>query len=167
VDEPVSTGSAHFPPQYGEPGSQADLLPWSFVEVRLRSAPNYWITTATPSGRPHARPIDGVWVDGALCFGGSDQTRWVRNLVANPAISVHLASNTEVVILEGAAQLVVDPGHPLAAPSAAASREKYPQYFSSDTPTFRPFWVLRPRVVYAWTLEGFPLGAARWRFGRR
>jgi hypothetical protein len=165
LDEPVSTRSARFPPGYGAPGHQADLLSWSFAEERLRSAPAYWVTTITPSGRPHARPVDGVWVDGALCFGGSDQTRWVRNLSANPAISVHLASNTEVVILEGDAELVTDEGDPLAAPSAAASREKYPQYYSSESPPFRPFWALRPRTVYAWTLEGFPRGAARWRFG--
>jgi hypothetical protein len=39
-----------------------------------------------------------------------------------------------------------------------------PQYFSGGPPLFRPFWVLRPAAVFAWTLEGFPRGAARWRF---
>jgi hypothetical protein len=105
-------------------------------------------------------------VDGALCFGGSEQARWVRNLLANAAVSVHLASNTEVVILEGTAERVVQADHPLAAPSAAASREKYPQYYSGETPPFQPFWALRPTTVYAWTLEGFPQGAARWTFDR-
>jgi hypothetical protein len=105
-------------------------------------------------------------VDGALCFGGSPETRWVRNLDVNPAISVHLASNAEAVILEGTAELVTNPDDPLAATSAAASREKYPQYYSADMP-FQPFWALRPRTVYAWMLEGFPRGAARWTFGRR
>jgi len=27
--------------------------------------------------------------------------------------------------------------------------------------------MLRPRIVYAWTLEGFPRGAARWTFDER
>jgi general stress protein 26 len=99
-----------------------------------------------------------------LCFGGSPETRWVRNLMANPSISVHLSSEAEAIILEGTAEYVTDPSHPLAAPSAAASKEKYPQYFSGDAPPFRPFWALRPTTAFAWTLEGFPRGATRWRF---
>ncbi|HEY3057550.1 MAG TPA: pyridoxamine 5'-phosphate oxidase family protein [Chloroflexota bacterium] len=162
--EPTSTRFARFPPGYGEPETLGDALPWSFVQERLRSAPNYWLATVTPSGRPHARPVDGVWVDGALCFGGSDKARWVRHLTANPAASVHLASNNDVVILEGEAHFITDDQHPLAGPSAAASRAKYPQYFSDASPTFQPFWLLRPSTAYAWTLDGFPRGAARWTF---
>ena len=152
-----------FPDGYGTPGGPESLLPWSHVEERMRRAANYWITTVSPEGRPHARPIDGVWVEGALCFGGSPQARWVRNLMANPAISVHLNSEAEAIILEGKAELVVDASHPLAAPSLAASREKYPQYYSGES-AFRPFWALRPTTAYAWTLEGFPGGATRWSF---
>jgi hypothetical protein len=165
--EPVSTRFAHFPPGYGEPETMGDPLPWSFVEERLRAAPNYWLATVAPSGRPHARPVDGVWVAGALCFGGSDKALWVRNLTVNPALSAHLANNNDVVILEGTAEFITDEQHPLVGPSAAASREKYPQYFTDAAPAaFQPFWMLRPRTVYAWTLEGFPRGAARWMFDR-
>jgi len=88
----------------------------------------------------------------------------VRNLMANPSISVHLSSEAEAIILEGTAEYVTDPSHPLAAPSTAASKEKYPQYFSGDESPFRPFWALRPTTAFAWTLEGFPRGATRWRF---
>ena len=165
MTEHRSIRSVHFPTEYGAPGSPDTLLPWSFVDQRMQAAANYWISTTSPSGRPHARPVDGVWVDGALCFGGSPETHWARNLVANPAISVHLASETEAVILEGRVELVTDAGHPLAGPCAAASREKYPQYYASEMPPpSLPFWALRPSTVYAWTLEGFPRGAARWTF---
>ena len=164
MTQPVEPRAVRFPPDYGKPGKAGELLSWSFVEERLAAAPNYWIATVTPSGRPHARPVDGVWVDGALCFGGSDKTLWVRNLTANPALSVHLASDTEAVILEGTAEYVTDPEHPLATPSTVASRAKYPQYYSGDSP-FQPFWAMRPSVAYAWTLERFPRDAARWTFG--
>jgi hypothetical protein len=40
----------------------------------------------------------------------------VKNLVANPAMSVHLSSEAEAIILEGTAELVVNASHPLAAP---------------------------------------------------
>jgi hypothetical protein len=87
--------------------------------------------------------------------------------MANPSISVHLSSSAEAVILEGTAAFITDPSHPLAAPFLAASKEKYPQYFSDPEPPFRPFWALRPATAYAWTLGGFPRGATRWRFEDR
>ena len=161
---PSSARAVHVPAAYGAPGGPESLLPWSLVEDRLRAAANYWITTVGPDERPHARPVDGVWVEGALCFGGSPETRWVRNLLTRPAISVHLSSEAEAIILDGTAELVADASHPLAAPSRAASREKYPQYYSGAAMPFRPFWTLRPTTAFAWTLEGFPKGATRWRF---
>jgi general stress protein 26 len=164
TDQPSSVRRADFPPDYGARGGAADEpLAWEHVEQRLRDAPNYWVSTVSADGRPLSRPIDAVWVEGALCFGGSPETRWVRNLQANPSISVHLPSGDDVVILDGTAELITDPGHPLAEASTAANREKYPQYFSGDDPPpSLPFWSLRPRVVYAWTLEGFPNRATRW-----
>src|SRR5438552_15841214 len=104
------------------------------------------MTTVGPPARPHARPVDGVWVG------------------ANPSISVHLSSEAEAIILEGTAEYVTDPSHPLAARSMAASREKYPQYVSGNDVSFRPFWALHPTTAFAWTLQGFPRGATRWRF---
>lgn len=159
-----SARSARFPAEYGNPGDSA-LVSWSEVEEKLRAASNYWLATVGPNGRAHVRPVDGVWVDGALCFGGSDETRWVRNLQANPAVTVNLASEAEAIILEGTAEMITDPDHPLARPSAEASVKKYPQYYSGDeTPAFQPFWAFRPARAFAWTLEGFPKSATRWRF---
>jgi general stress protein 26 len=158
---------ATFPSDYGPRGGPGDEpLDWVGVEALLRQAPNYWIATTGPDGRPHARPVDGVWVLGTLCFGGSPDTRWVRNLTANPSVGAHLPSGDDVVILEGTAAFVDDQDDPLAAASAAANREKYPQYFNTDDPSpAHPFWVLRPRVAYAWSLTGFPHRATRWDFG--
>jgi Pyridoxamine 5'-phosphate oxidase len=161
--ESFSARPVRFPAAYGAPGGPESLLPWSHVEERMRRASNYWIVTVGPD----ARPVDGVWVDGALCFGGAPETRWVRNLMANPSISVHLSSEAEAIILEGAAEYVSEPSHALAAPAMAASREKYPQYYSGPETPFRPFWALRPATAFAWTLEGFPRGATRWRFQGR
>jgi hypothetical protein len=167
-DQPSSATRAAFPPAYGARGGQGDeLLAWEHVEQRLRDAPNYWVATVTAGERPHARPVDGVWVEGALCFGGSPGTRWVRNLNENQSISVHLPSGDDVVILDGTAEYVTDPQHPLAGAATAANRAKYPQYYSGDeSATVRPFWCLRPGVVYAWTLDGFPNRATRWTFDR-
>lgn len=162
--ESRSASAARFPEDYGRT-TPDDLIPWSYVENKLLAALNYWIATTASGGRPHVRPVDGVWVEGALCFGGSPETRWVRNLQANPAISVNLPSEAEAIILEGTAELIIDPAHPLAIASTAASKVKYPQYFESGMfDQFHPFWAFRPARAYAWSLEGFPRRATRWTF---
>src|SRR5438093_13003741 len=132
-----SVRSVRFPAAYGTPGGPDSLLAWTYVEKRIQAASNYWITTVGPDARPHARPVDGVWVDGALCFGGSPETRWVRNLMANPSISAHLSSEAEAIMLEGSADYVTEPSNSFAAPSAAASKEKSPQHFSGNSPPSR------------------------------
>jgi hypothetical protein len=169
MSQPTSVTRATFPSDYGARGGDADvLLDWDQVDRRLRDAPNYWITTISAGHRPHSRPIDGVWLAGVLCFGGSPATRWVRNIQQHPAVSIHLASGDDVVILDGEVELVTDPDHPLASASTAASKAKYPQYYPGDEPPpSRPFWLFRPSVAYAWTLEGFPNRATRWTFDDR
>ena len=164
TNEPIAATLARFPDEYGE-RTPDDLIPWSYVEEKLRSALNYWLATVSSEGRPHVRPVDGVWVEGALCFGGSPETRWVRNLQANAATSVNLSSEAEAIILEGDVELITDAGHPLAVASTPAQKEKYPQYAELGLlDEFHPFWALRPRRAYAWSLEGFPKRATRWTF---
>jgi hypothetical protein len=160
----MSATRPRLPQEYGVPESTDGTLPWQFVDERLTTAPNYWVATVGSTGAPHVRPVDGVWVDGALCFGGSPKTRWVRNLQRDARLSVHLPHEDEVIILEGTCEFVSEGTHPLAAPSMRASRAKYPQYYTDEgEPSFRPFWSLRPETVYAWTLSGFPQTVTRWR----
>jgi hypothetical protein len=153
------------PADYGVPQDPDGLLAWEFVDDRLRAARIYWISTVGPRNVPHTRPINAVWVDGALCFGGSPGTRWVRNLQENPHVSVHLASDDEVVILEGTVELVADAAHPVVGPAQKASRAKHPEAFGEDEPAFNPFWILRPTTVYAWSLAAFPADVSVWRLG--
>jgi hypothetical protein len=145
-------------PGYGIPTTTKGLLSWSFAEERLAREKNYWVCTAGPGGKPHARPVWGLWVDGTLCFGGHG-VRWEKNLAANPQVSIHLESGEEVVILEGVAELVTDPKDPLIPLCAPVSKKKYGM--SSDRV---PFWKLRPRTAFAWTLKSMFKDATRWKF---
>ena len=142
-------------PGYGIPKNLKGILPWSFVCERMSKASNYWICTSSRDARPHAVPTWGVWVDDAVCFGGGTETRWARNLAANPAVSVHLESGSEVVILEGTIRRVADPEDPLAVCVADAYEAKYKMRHPP------PFWVLRPKMVLAWSK--FPKDATRWK----
>lgn len=163
---PAAT-AARFPDEYGQtPETIADLLGWDEVTGWIAGAKNYWLATLRLDGRPHLRPVDGVFVEDALCFGGSPATRWVQHLQQRSAVSASLPDDDHAVILEGRAELVEDPTDSVAIAQAPASRVKYPQYFSGDEPTsFHPFWCLRPARVYAWSLTGFPARATRFDFG--
>lgn len=164
--EPTAS-PARFPAEYGQTDeSRAELLAWATVVERIAAARNYWLATTHASGAPHLRPVDGTWVEGALCFGGSPQTGWVRNLRSRPAVSVSLPDDDHAVILEGSAALVSDPTLPVSVALGPANRAKYPQYFEDGAPSeFLPFWCLRPTRVFAWSLTGFPNRATRFDFG--
>lgn len=160
---------ARFPTEYGQTDeTRAELLAWDDVAARIAAARNYFVATTTDDGRPYLRPVDGVFVEGALCFGGSPETRWVQHLEKRPEATASLPDDDHAVILEGRAEQVTDPDLPVSKALGPANREKYPQYFSDSPddgpPDFQPFWCLRPKRIYAWSLSAFPNKATRFDF---
>ena len=157
------------PDGYGVPATEEGMVEWSWAVDQLEQARNYWFCTTRPDGRPHAMPAWAAWVDDALYFDGSPETRRGRNLAHNPAISVHLESGDHVVVLEGDA---VEPGKPSAELAQrlvaeferkyAASHDYHP---SADQWDNGGIWVLRPRVAFGW--RDFPNSLTRWRFAGR
>src|SRR2546430_3642363 len=90
------------PTDYGVPDVEEGMVSWSWAVERLEQARNYWFSTTRPDGRPHAMPAWAVWLDGALYFDGSPETRRGRNLAARPDLVVQVQSGgEEVAILEG------------------------------------------------------------------
>ena len=81
-------------------------LSWEWATERLSRARNYWIATTRPAGQPHSRPVWGVWLDNTFYF--STGSLAAQNLTTQPAITVHLESGNEVVILEGVVQQIHD-----------------------------------------------------------
>lgn len=154
------------PTDYGVPASEEGMVEWSWAVERLEQARNYWFCTTRPDGRPHAMPAWAVWVDDALYFDGSPETRRGRNLARNPAITVHLESGDQVVVLEGEALDAGRPDPALAQRLVAAFEHKYavsdnyhPQASQWDN---GGLWMLRPRVAFGW--RDFPNSLTRWRF---
>jgi hypothetical protein len=96
------------PVPYGAAAPPSELLPWSWAEQRLVAARNYWIATTRPDGRPHCRPVWGVWLPDGFWFSTGSLAR--HNLAANPQITVHLESGDQVVFLEGVAAAVTGTG---------------------------------------------------------
>lgn len=149
------------------PDEGAGLLPWSRVSDRLRNAYVYWVATASSAGRPHAVPVWGVWLDETLYFSNGPTTRTGRSLAVDPAVSVHLESGEDVVIIEGDVEAIAD--RAMARKLSAVYRAKY----AWREPVPPPWWALRPRVAFAWLCPSIGLSesvfagsATRWTFGR-
>jgi hypothetical protein len=151
--EPVTERPAI--PGYGVPESVEGTLPWSHAVERLERAKNYWVVTASADGKPHAVPVWGLWLDGALYVGAGPRS--TRNIEANPRVSVHLESGDDVVIVEGTVEPFADPDGTLFPRYADAMAAKY-----DYRPEEAGGYVLRPRTAYAWS--SFPTDATRWRF---
>lgn len=164
-DSPEPTADA--PQMYG--GTLEPMrLPWRWATKRLEAARTYWIATTRPDGRPHVRPVWGIWLDNAFLF--STGSLAARNLASQPAITVHLESSEEVVIVEGAAE--VAQGDELLQRVGALYDAKY-QWDDSGSDD-DPFYVVHPQVVFGW-VEGstgedggaaFHGTATRWQFER-
>jgi len=154
-------GLPHVPPLYGLK-TPHQYLSFRHAQQRLADARNYWICTVRPDGRPHSIPVWGFWLDGCLYFGTARSSRKARNLAQNPALSVHLESGDDVIILEGKAEEVDLTHQPTFKKLNAASRAKYkmPVMIVPES----VLYCVRPRMVLAWTEKDFPTNATRWTF---
>jgi len=154
-------GLPHIPANYGLK-ARKHYLPFSHAEERLTKSRNYWICTSRPDGRPHSIPVWGFWIDGAVYFGTARSSRKARNLAQNAAVSIHLDSGDDVVILEGNVVEVDLTDKPTFKKLDAASRAKYKMPLMVMPESV--FYAVRPRVVLAWTEKDFPHNATRWEF---
>jgi len=147
---------------YGET-SEVPALEWAWVAEQLSAAPAYWVS-APDSGPPHPRPVWGVWLDEVLYLSiGSPRIN--AALVGATAVTVHLGSETDVVILEGTT----------AGPSEAT--EVIGSYNAKYDWDYRiaelgPLTTVRPSKVMAWRSAGWAgregfTDSGRWRFTDR
>ena len=100
---------------------------------------------------PITRPIDGMWLDCALYFGGDRASRWRRNLDVNARASVHLEDAERAVIVEGSMQ-TIRPSPELAVRLVEASNAKYAMGQVVADYEGQELSKLRPRIVLAWNL---------------
>ena len=107
------------------------------------------LVTTRADGRPHAVPVDGLWVDGAAYVGGHPATVHERNLRRDPRVVLHLESGQSAVIVEAVAERRT-PSADEAQRLAQAADTKY-GYGTSAGAYLGEVWCLRPRVVVAWT----------------
>lgn len=156
------------PEGYGVPAGGDGLLDWSAVEARLVAAPQYWMATTRPDGRPHVVPRWGVWVDGRLWYDGAPTTVHARNLARNSACTLHLEDGWQAVVVEGTSGPAEPPGRDLGARLAAAFADKYadrgyePEPDAWEGPGAGGLAMFTPAKALAWF--DFPNDVTRFRF---
>ncbi len=102
-------------------------------------------------------PVWAIWVDGALVFSTSPDSRKGRNMERDPRVVVHLESGDEVVILEGEVESC---GLDKSGADLYEAKYDWRPRESADHGWYR----LRPRVAYAWTERDFTRSATRFVF---
>lgn len=144
---------------FGQP-SEIEPLEWAWVDKQLTAAGTYWITTPR-EGHPHPRPVWGIWDDGTLHLSvGSPAV--ARDLDAHPAVTVHLDSGVDVVIVEGRVT-----GRTGDADLVARYDRKYDWTYTVED--YGPFTTVAAATVLAWRSagwagrEGFQR-TGRWRY---
>jgi len=129
--------------------STRPALPWSWVEEQLTAAGTYWAVAAGP-GRPHPRPVWGVWHERRLHLSiGSPALR--RALDEPRAVTVHLDSGTDVVLVEGTTR-PVGPGG-TAQPLIDAYNAKYD--WDYRVAEYGDLLAVDPGKVLAWRSAGW------------
>jgi PPOX class probable F420-dependent enzyme len=85
------------------------------ADRRLRSEQVAWLTTVRADGQAQSTPVWFLWDGATFLLYSQPDAQKVRNLAANPRVSLHLSddgSGGDVVTFEGAAS--VEPGTPRA-----------------------------------------------------
>lgn len=79
---------------------------------RLRTEQVAWITTVAPGGQPQSSPVWFLWDREEFLVYAQPHSWKVRNIRANPKVSVHLNSDEEggqVVTFEGSVHIAEEP----------------------------------------------------------
>ena len=79
---------------------------------RLRDEHVAWLVTVSPAGQPQPSPIWFEWDGSSILVYSKPDTPKLRNIAANPRVSLHLDGNGaggDIVIVSGTAELSDDP----------------------------------------------------------
>ena len=138
------------------------LLSWDWAVERLSSSHNYWLSTTRPDGRPHAMPVWGVLLNGAIYFSAGRLSRKAQNLGTNPHCVISTEHADEAVIVEGVVRELAD--RDARKPFYDAYRVKYGWDMEQEPYVNEPVFACHPRTVFAFIEKDLSGSATRWSF---
>lgn len=154
----MRTEQVRFPKEYGTP---SELLAWEDVRQQLIEAKQFWFAFERPGRSPHVTPLDGIWFEDKLVYGGSPETLHRRLAAEHPKVTVNLPDPWKLVVIEGEVRETRFAPE-VAEEIAGLLNAKYPEYGEN---VFKPSAVapaVHPRRIRAWT--SFPKDATAFVF---
>jgi nitroimidazol reductase NimA-like FMN-containing flavoprotein (pyridoxamine 5'-phosphate oxidase superfamily) len=128
-------------------------IPWSNVDLRLRSMREIWIATASPTGRPDATPVWFWWDGEVVYFACAAVARKARNIAHEPEVVLLNGDGADPIVIKGRAMRVSDRDELERVDDAYA--EKYVAPTSGEKATIfvadDHVYAVRPRLVSAWS----------------
>ena len=115
------------------------ITPTPEVQERLDRTTVCWLTTVSPTGQPQSSPVWFLWQEGVVVTYSLAGSPRVRNIRANPRVSLNLNSDDEggqVVTIEATAEL----------DDAGPRSPDVPAYLAKYLPLI---------TQYGWTPDGF------------
>lgn len=161
LDRTAAPEAFDFADSYGITELGPDHRSLDDIYEAIAQARNWWVATVTSTGAPHTVPVWGLISDDHMIFCSDPSSVKSHNLARSTALVVHLESGDDVVIVEGASQ-VVDP----TALPAPFFDEYEAKYDFRPNPADGPFMAheVLPTKIMSWAEADFAATAVRWRF---
>ena len=142
-------------------GNNVAPLPWAEAQARIEAARFYFLTTLHTSGRPHTRPVLGVWAGEALYTTTTRAAQKGRNLRVDPRCSIAIMADDMHIVIEGTASPVQADAALEQVAEAYRSKYNWPVTVvhggfdapyaapAAGPPPYEPYQVT-PTAVYGW-----------------
>ncbi|MBV1855085.1 pyridoxamine 5'-phosphate oxidase family protein [Catellatospora tritici] len=111
---------------------------------RLEHDVDAWVATADPTGTPYLVPLSYLWDGETLLISTAAANPTARNLRANGRVRLTVGPTRDVVLIEGAAEIVAE--LPAGVGDEFAAKTGFDPRRSRNYPYFR----IRPELVQAW-----------------
>ncbi len=137
-----------FPEKWHVPSDPKLWITWEHANDKLARETVYWVSTASPQGRPHSAPVWGIWKQNSFYFETDPNSVKGRNLLNDQRIVVHVQDGNDTVILEGSARMEKNPEKLKQLRKDYMNKYQYTPDWSNekDQIVFR----VEPRIVHAW-----------------
>lgn len=138
---------------------------WDEIRSRLASWRIYWLQTTNPDGAPHAIPVWGVVVGGALYVYSQRSTVKARNIRNDPRVTIHGESGADVVIVRGRLSDRGRPSESMSITEAFAEKYDHPDerpFLPSENPDFDVLYRFEPERALVWNLPDSEASMRRW-----
>jgi Pyridoxamine 5'-phosphate oxidase len=133
-------------------------LTWDWVDRRLRSMREIWVTTAGAGG-PDAVPVWFWWDGEAVYFSTKADSRKARNIERQPRVVLHNGDGADPIIVKGLAERIEAADELERVDRAYAEKYVAPDSGESATIFIEGDLVfrVRPRRVQAWSYANVSL----------